>query len=131
MPGAATAAGEGALAGATLGLSDAAIAGLGGEEARPGATAIVVLENFAHVVATVIDRTAVRTVLVTSLGDMLDFPMRHVVNFVVRHVRKMVPSWRIAPQYPSTNCNQTTGPSGRWTFQAPRARRYFDGGRLW
>lgn len=60
-----------------------------------GAAAIVVLENFAHVVAAVVDRTSVRAVLTTGVGDMLDFPLRLVTNLVVRHVRKMVPPWRI------------------------------------
>ncbi len=56
-----------------------------------GATAIVVLENFAHVVQKVLPRTSVKRVLVTAAGDMLRFPKSCIVNFVVRHVRKQVP----------------------------------------
>src|SRR5215831_2069318 len=60
-----------------------------------GATAILVLANFAHVLEKVIARTSVKRVLVTAVGDFLDFPKSHVVNLVVRHVRKQVPPWDI------------------------------------
>jgi long-chain acyl-CoA synthetase len=58
-----------------------------------GAKAIVILENFAHTLAQVIDRTQVQHVIVTGVGDRLDLPKSWVVNLVVRHVRKQVPRW--------------------------------------
>lgn len=61
-----------------------------------GVTAIVILENFAHVLQEVLSATAVRTVIVTAVGDLLHLPMRLMVNAVVRHVRKQVPRWDIA-----------------------------------
>jgi long-chain acyl-CoA synthetase len=60
-----------------------------------GATGIVVLENFAHVVQQVLPRTSVKRVLVTAVGDLLKFPKSFLVNFVLRHVRKQVPAWSI------------------------------------
>jgi len=60
-----------------------------------GAEAIVIVENFAHVLENVVARTPIRHVLVTQLGDMLDFPKRMIVNVVVKHVKKMVPAWNI------------------------------------
>jgi long-chain acyl-CoA synthetase len=60
-----------------------------------GAEAIVIAENFAAVLAQVIDRTSVRHVVTTGLGDMLGFPKSALVNAVVKHVKKMVPAWRI------------------------------------
>ena len=60
-----------------------------------GATAILIIENFAHVLQQVITRTKVRRVLITSVGDLLRFPKSLVVNYVVRHVRKQVPAWNI------------------------------------
>ena len=60
-----------------------------------GAEAIVVLENFAHVLQRVIARASVKHVVVAALGDLLG-AKGVVVNFVVRHVKKMVPSWEIA-----------------------------------
>ena len=60
-----------------------------------GAQAIVILENFAHVLQDVIAKTAVRKVLVTAVGDMLSWPKSWLVNFVVRHKRKQVRPWSI------------------------------------
>ena len=61
-----------------------------------GAEAIVIVENFASVLEKVVARTPIKHVLVTQLGDMLDFPKRMIVNVVVKHVKKMVPAWNIA-----------------------------------
>ena len=60
-----------------------------------GARAIVALENFGHVLEECIDDTGVERVIVTSLGDMLNFPKNALVNFVVRRVKKLVPPFRI------------------------------------
>ena len=60
-----------------------------------GATAILVLENFAHVVQKVLAGTQVKRVLVTAAGDFLGFPKSLIVNYVVRHVRRQVPRWSI------------------------------------
>ncbi|MGO4438762.1 long-chain fatty acid--CoA ligase [Rhizobium sp. RAF56] len=59
-----------------------------------GAKAIFVLENFAHTVEQVLAHTDIRHVVVTSLGDMLG-AKGHLVNFVVRKVKKLVPAWSI------------------------------------
>ncbi|MBK7251572.1 MAG: AMP-binding protein [Gammaproteobacteria bacterium] len=61
-----------------------------------GAQAIVILENFAHVLEEVIARTSVRTVIVTGAGDLLGPVKGAIVNAVVRHVRRQVPAWHIA-----------------------------------
>lgn len=63
--------------------------------ADSGAEAIVILENFAHVLEAALPGTAVRHVVVTGIGDMLGFARGALVNFVVRHVRRLVPSWRL------------------------------------
>jgi len=60
-----------------------------------GCLAIVVLENFAHVLEAVLPRTQVRHVVTTSVGELLGFPKAEVVNFVVRRVNKQVPRWNI------------------------------------
>ncbi|WP_126445025.1 long-chain-fatty-acid--CoA ligase [Sulfuricystis multivorans] len=59
-----------------------------------GASAIVILENFAHTLQAVIDKTAVRHVIVTPLGELLGVKGM-LVNFVVRHVKKLVPAWSL------------------------------------
>jgi long-chain acyl-CoA synthetase len=60
-----------------------------------GAEAIVILANFASTLAQVVARTAVKHVIVTQLGDLLGFPKRTMVNFVVRFIKRMVPAWHI------------------------------------
>ena len=60
-----------------------------------GAKAILVLDNFAHTVASVCKETPVRHVLTTGIGDMLGFPKSLITNLVVRHVKKMVPSFHL------------------------------------
>ena len=58
-----------------------------------GAKAILVLDNFAHTVAEVIGDTECRTVLTTGLGDLLGFPKSLLVNFVVKYIKRLVPSY--------------------------------------
>jgi long-chain acyl-CoA synthetase len=60
-----------------------------------GAKAIVIVENFAHVLQQVLPRTDLKNVLVTGVGDLLGVPKGFIVNFVLRHVRKQVPPWRM------------------------------------
>ena len=60
-----------------------------------GAEAIVVLENFATTLEEVIEKTDVRHVVLASMGDLLGILKGPLVNFVVRHVRKMVPEFRL------------------------------------
>jgi long-chain acyl-CoA synthetase len=59
------------------------------------ASAVVVLDNFAHTVEEVLADTEVRHVITTRAGDMLPFPKAQIVNVVVKYVRHMVPAWRI------------------------------------
>ena len=61
-----------------------------------GAETIVILANFAAVLEKVIDRTPVRTVIVTDFGDLLGFPKGLAVNLVLRYVKKLVPPYRLA-----------------------------------
>jgi long-chain acyl-CoA synthetase len=60
-----------------------------------GASAIVVVDNFASVVAEVVGGTKVKQVITTGLGDMLGFPKAALVNFVLKHVKKMVPDYSL------------------------------------
>jgi len=60
-----------------------------------GAEAIVILENFAITLQEVIARTPVKTVVLAAMGDLLPFVKGALVNFVVRHVKKMVPAFSL------------------------------------
>jgi long-chain acyl-CoA synthetase len=79
-----------------------------------GAEAIVIVENFAHVLAEVIGSTEIKHVITTQLGDLLDFPKREVVNFVAKFVKKMVPSWNI-PGAVHFRSVLACGATARWT----------------
>ncbi len=60
-----------------------------------GAKAIVILANMADKLERVLERTDIEHVLVTELGDMHGFPKRLLINAVVKHVKKMVPSYSL------------------------------------
>lgn len=60
-----------------------------------GATAIVILENFAHTLSEVVNRTPVQHVVVTSMGDLLGFWYGRWITFAVRHLAKMVPAFKL------------------------------------
>lgn len=60
-----------------------------------GAEAVIVLENFAATLEQALAGTAVKHVVVASMGDLLGFPKGLIVNFVVRTMRKMVPSFSL------------------------------------
>jgi long-chain acyl-CoA synthetase len=59
-----------------------------------GAKMIVVVENFANTVAEVVGKTRVEQVIMTSIGELLGLKGL-LVDFVLRHVKKMVPAWTI------------------------------------
>ena len=67
-----------------------------------GAEAIIVLENFAGTLQQVIDKTAIKHVIVGSMGDMLGLKGL-LVNFVVRRVKKMVPEFSLPGFTPFNN----------------------------
>ena len=58
-----------------------------------GAKAIVVIENFASVLAQVMSAVPTKLVVIASMGDMLGLPKSLIVNYVVRKVKKMVPAF--------------------------------------
>ncbi|HEY0310719.1 MAG TPA: AMP-binding protein [Luteimonas sp.] len=60
-----------------------------------GASAIVVLDNFGHTVQQVIADTQVRHVVTTGLGDLVGGAKGAIMNLVVKHVKKMVPAYRL------------------------------------
>ena len=62
-----------------------------------GAVAIVVLENFSHTLQEVLDANPALnlTVIATEVGDMLPAVKKMLTNLVVKHVKHMVPDWKI------------------------------------
>ncbi len=60
-----------------------------------GARAIVILENFAHVLAQVRGDTEVAHIVTTGVGDLAPYPRRLAVNFLVRRVKRLVPAFNL------------------------------------
>jgi len=60
-----------------------------------GASTIIIVENFAHVLQQVIDETDIKHVIITRMGDCLDFPKSVLINLVVKYVKKMVPPFNL------------------------------------
>ena len=60
-----------------------------------GAKAIVIVANFASNLEKILDETEIKTVIVTELGDMLGGLKGSIVNFVVKNIKKMVPSYKL------------------------------------
>ncbi|MBU3586293.1 long-chain-fatty-acid--CoA ligase [Polynucleobacter sp. 31A-FELB] len=59
-----------------------------------GASALIVLENFAHVYQHIASSAPLKKVIVTSMGEMIGLKGA-IVNFVVRKVKKLVPAWHL------------------------------------
>lgn len=68
---------------------------LQGQLQDSGARVIVVLENFAHTLEQVQGCEALEHRVVVEPGDLLSWYKRPLLNFVVRHVKKMVPAWHL------------------------------------
>jgi long-chain acyl-CoA synthetase len=60
-----------------------------------GATAIVILENFASTLEKVIERTPVKHVVMTSMGDLLGGLYGAWITVAVRHLAKLVPAYKL------------------------------------
>ena len=60
-----------------------------------GAKAILIAENFAGNLEQIIGETQIKTVILTSIGEMLGVKGA-IVNFVVRRVKKMVPKYALS-----------------------------------
>jgi len=63
-----------------------------------GAEAIVILANFAHVLADIIDETPVRRIILTEIADLCPWPKRSLINWIIKSVKKMVPDFDL-PEY--------------------------------
>ncbi len=60
-----------------------------------GATAIVVVSNFASTLEKVVFNTNIKHVILTRMGDQLSFGKRTLVNFVVKYIKKLVPKYKL------------------------------------
>lgn len=79
-----------------------------------GVKSIVILANFAHTLAAIHNTTQVKHIIVTELGDCLNFPKKQIVNFVVKYVKKLVPAYSFAF---STSFNQALEQGEHFSFK--------------
>ena len=84
-----------------------------------GAKAIVIIENFARTLEQCIAQTQVRHVVMCAMGDMLGFVKGSIVNYVVRHVKKLVPAFHLPGAVPF---NEALARGGRGTLSQPDIR---------
>jgi long-chain acyl-CoA synthetase len=81
-----------------------------------GAKAIVIIENFAATLEKCIAQTPVQHVVLASMGDRLGLLKGSLVNYVVRNVKKMVPSFNL-PQ--AVRFNDATSQGRQQAFRKP------------
>jgi len=60
-----------------------------------GVKIVLICANFAKNLEEVLPQTKIQTVIVTELADMLPFPKRTIINFAVKHLKKMVPAFNL------------------------------------
>ena len=60
-----------------------------------GAKAVIIVENFAYNLEKILSQTGIETVITTTIGDLLGGLKGTIVNFVIRKIKKMVPSYSL------------------------------------
>jgi long-chain acyl-CoA synthetase len=80
-----------------------------------GASALIVLENFAHVYQQIATNVSLKKTIVTSMGEMIGVKGA-IVNFVVRKVKKLVPAWSLPGHI---LFNQALSQGGRLQWNKP------------
>ena len=81
-----------------------------------GAVALVVVSNFASKVQEVVQNTSIKHIIITELGDLLGFPKKQIVNFVVKSIKKMVPSYSLPNAVPF---NKALAIGANYTYKEP------------
>lgn len=91
-----------------------------------GATAIIILENFAHTLADCLPGTGLQHICMTSMGDLLGFGYGHWINFAVKHLAKMVPAYQLTlnAHQTVTSFKQALGIGARHTLRKPRLNHH-------
>lgn len=65
-----------------------------------GAKAVVILTNFGHNLEKILKYTQIKLIITTELGDLLGGVKGHLVNFVVKRIKKMVPAFNLPEAIP-------------------------------
>ena len=84
-----------------------------------GATAIIIIENFAHTLQQCIGKTQVQHVVLAAMGDQLGAVKGALVNYVVRKVKKMVPAFELPG---AVRFNQAIAQGEKAAFRKPEIK---------
>lgn len=82
-----------------------------------GAKAIVILENFAATLQKVADAVPTKKIVLAAMGDLLGLVKGAIVNYVVRHKRRMVPAFELPG---AVRFNQALAQGRRKTLTEPK-----------
>ncbi len=88
--------------------------------ADSGATIIVILENFARKLETIVAATSIRHVVVARLGDFVPMLKRWAFNFANSYIRHAVPEWHFE-KFTMLQDACERPPSGRYKDAEPYA----------
>ena len=81
-----------------------------------GASAIVIVSNFAHTLEKVVAETPIKHVMLTRMGDQLAPIKATLVNFVVKYVKKLVPKYHLPGAVPFRSALQQ---GAQMSYQRP------------
>lgn len=84
-----------------------------------GAVAVVILANFASNLQKILDKTSIKHVIITEIGDQLGGLKKLIVNFVVKKVKKMVPEYSL-PKAQKWSAALSSG--GKSAFRKPEVK---------
>ena len=60
-----------------------------------GATTIIILENFANTLSSIIEQTQIKNIIIARIGDLLGSIKGRVINFAVRYIKKMIAEYNL------------------------------------
>jgi long-chain acyl-CoA synthetase len=60
------------------------------------AKAIIIVDNFAHTLAAIEDKVQLEHIILTKMGDRLGLLKGGIVNLVVKHIKKLVPAYKLS-----------------------------------
>ncbi|GAB5526699.1 MAG: long-chain-fatty-acid--CoA ligase FadD [Roseivirga sp.] len=81
--------------------------------------AVVIIANFAHSLQQVLNKTSIKHVIVTELGDLIGGVKGKLVNFVVKRVKKMVPAYSLPG---AVKLNKALAEGARMKYTKPEVK---------
>lgn len=84
------------------------------------AKAIVLLTNFAYNLEKIVSKTTIQTIITTEVGDMLGRLKGPLVNFAIKHIKRLVPSYTL-PQAITWNKVLRTGKRIHFHRMSPKS----------